>query len=69
MTARLDAAEARCAALDEAVMRINAEHLDEVQRLARERDEARRAVGYLRRNIDGYDTAFEFCGFDPEDAP
>lgn len=36
----LDAAEARCAALDEAVMRINAEHIDDVQRLTRERDEA-----------------------------
>lgn len=39
---RLEAAEARCAALDEAVMRINAEHIDDVQRLTRERDEAER---------------------------
>lgn len=39
---RLAAAEARCAALDEAVMRINAEHIDDVQRLTRERDEAKR---------------------------
>lgn len=55
----LAAAESRCAALDEAVMRINAEHLDDVQRLGRERGEAeQRTAERIAARLDAESLAY-----------
>lgn len=55
----LAAAESRCAALDEAIMRLNAEHLDDVQRLTRERGEAeQRTAERIAARLDAESLAY-----------